>query len=82
MKRFDENKNLKSEVKDLKSELLQAEKSYDEELGTTIVWSRRQKNDLEQYTSRKFNLKIYGYPEQGHEEDNATNVMKFGHIGR
>ena len=73
-----ENKSLKLEVKDLKSQLLLSEKRH-EELELRLFDLEDKKNDVEKYT-RKFNLEIHGYLEQGDEEDNSINVMKLGHF--
>ena len=73
----DENKNL-SEIKNLKCELLQSNKGY-EEFEQRLTDLEDKYDDVEQYT-RKFNLEIHGFPEQGHEEDNSADVMKVGNI--
>ena len=73
-----ENKSLKLEVKDLKSQFLLSEKRY-EELELRLFDLEDKQDDVEQY-KRKFNLEIHVYREQGDEEDNSINVMKLGHI--
>ena len=72
-----ENNGLKSRIKSLEEQLLDAKKEV-EELDERLNDIEAKHGDLEQYT-RKFNLVIHGIPEH-EEQDNVANVVTLGKL--